>query len=131
MPFYDELAGRLAGQGTPVPVGVHMDGDLKSLWSDIAASKVGMLDSFSPAPDNDTTVADAVRLWPEKSLGMNFPSSIHLKPPRVIYETAADLLRQGGRTGRLMIQISENVPKDVWRKSYPEIIRAINDFGIL
>ena len=131
VPFYDELAGRLAEQGTPVPVGVHMDGDLKALWTLIAGSKVGMLDSFSPQPDNDTSVADAVRLWPEKSLGMNFPSSVHIRKPRAIYEIARALLDQGGRTGRLMIQVSENVPKDVWRASYPEIIRAIDDFGPL
>jgi len=130
-PFYDELAGKLAAQGTPVPVAVHMDGNLKPLWADIARSKVGMLDSYSPQPDNDTSVADAVREWPDKSLGMNFPSSVHLKPAKEIYRIARDLLEQGGRTGRLMIQISENVPRGVWRTSYPEIIRAIHDFGAL
>ena len=38
-------------------------------------------------------------------------------------------LQQAGHTGRLQIQISENVPPGGWRKSYPEIVRAIRDFG--
>ena len=56
-----------------VPVFVHMDGDLKPLWQDIAGSRVGGLDSFSPAPDNDTTVAEAVSMWPD-----NVPDDIEM-----------------------------------------------------
>ena len=33
-------------------------------------------------------------------------------------------------SGRLQIQITENVPPGVWKKSFPQIVRAINDFGV-
>jgi EAL domain-containing protein (putative c-di-GMP-specific phosphodiesterase class I) len=87
------------------------------------------LDSFSPPPDNDTRVADAVRLWPEMRLWLNFPSSIHLASEERIYEVTREILEEGGHTGRLQIQISENVPPGVWRTSFPQIVRAIDDFG--
>ena len=67
--------------------------------------------------------------WPEMRMAVNFPSSVHLTPPEQIYERACQLLEDAGYTGRLQIQISENMPPGTWRKSYPEIIRAINDFG--
>ena len=106
-----------------------MDGDLRPLWDDIGASCVGGIASLSPPPDNDTSVADAVALWPHMRIWANFPASVHLAPPEGIYAAAARLLREGGHTGRLQIQISENVPAFAWRTSFREIVRAIHDFG--
>lgn len=127
VPFYSEMADMLSDRD--VPVFVHMDGDLRPLWEAIGQSKVGGLDSFSPPPDNDTSALDAVTIWPEMRLGLNFPSSVHLASPEEIRRVADEILEQAGHSGRLQIQISENVPPGVWRKSYPVIVEAINDFG--
>lgn len=126
VPLYQRLAERLSERD--VKVFVHMDGDLKPLWEAIGESGVRGLDSFSPPPDNDTSAAEALAMWPQMRLFMNFPSSIHLAPPEVIYATAMEILQQAGRSGRLQIQISENVPPGVWRTSYPQIVQAIQDF---
>jgi len=126
-PLYDELADMLAEKD--VPVFVHMDGDLKPLWRAIAESKVRGLDSFAPWPDNDTTPAQAVALWPEMRLFLNFPSSAHLEKPEAIRAHAERILAEAGHSGRLQIQISENVPPGIWRKSFPEIVGAIEAFG--
>jgi len=107
----------------------HMDGDLKPLWGAIGESGLRGIDSFSPPPDNDTSAAEALAMWPDMRLFMNFPSSIHLAEPQRIYEVTMDILEQTRGTGRLQIQISENVPPGVWRTSYPEIVRAIRDFA--
>lgn len=125
LPLYAELAEMMGER----PVFVHADGDLKPLWDAIGRSGVRGLDSLTPPPDNDTSVADAVRMWPEMRLGVNFPSSVHLRSERGICEAACEILSQGGHTGRLQIQISENVPPECWRRSYAAIIRAIDDFG--
>lgn len=128
VPLYDELADLLTEQN--VPVFVHMDGDLKPLWQEIAASKVGGLDSFAPAPDNDTTVAQALSLWPDKCLWVNFPSSVHLRSYDEVRAVAEEMLAVGGQSGRLQIQISENVPYAVWRTSLPAIVDAIDAYGV-
>lgn len=127
VPHYNDLADRLAERD--VPVFVHMDGDLKPLWDAITASKVGGIDSFAPAPDNDTTVAEAVALWPDKRLWINFPSSVHLRTYDGVRAEAEAMLEAGGHTGRIQIQISENVPHAVWRTSLPAIADAIGAFG--
>ena len=126
VPLYQRLAEMLSERD--VKVFVHMDGDLKPLWEAIGESGVRGLDSFSPPPDNDTSAAEALAMWPQMRLFMNFPSSIHLARPEAIYAAAIEILEQAGRSGRLQIQISENVPPGVWRTSYPEIVRAIRDF---
>ena len=125
VPFYDELAAMLGDR----PVYVHMDGDLKVLWDAISKSGVGGIDSMSPPPDNDTSAKDAVTAWPMKRVWANFPSSVHLKTASEIHDKAVEILDQAGHTGRLQIQISETMPPGVWRKSFPQIMRAIEDFG--
>ena len=126
VPLYDELADMLAERGTPVFV--HMDGDLKPLWPAITASKVGGIDSLSPTPDNDTSVAEAAAMWPDKRLWVNFPSSVHLCPAEEIRAEAEAILSAAGHTGRLQIQISENVPHYRWRESLPAILQAVEAF---
>lgn len=127
LPYYRAIADRMAEKR--IPLFVHMDGDLKPLWGMIGESGVRGLDSLSPPPDNDTSVAEAARMWPEMRLCVNFPSSVHLAADDTIYRQAWELLVQGGHTGRLWIQISENVPPGAWERSYPAIVRAIADFG--
>lgn len=90
---------------------------------------MGGLDSLSPPPDNDTSVADAVRLWPEMRIFLNFPSSVHLHSPEEIRAATEQILKEGGHTGRLMIQISENTPPERWRTTLPIIADAIEAFG--
>lgn len=127
VPLYDELADRLAERD--IPVFVHMDGDLKPLWELIASSKVRGIDSLSPTPDNDTSVGDAVRLWPDKRLFVNFPSSVHLRGYDEVRAEAEDILKAAGHTGNLQIQVSENCPLFAWRNSFHAIRDAIDAFG--
>ena len=125
VPLYNRLAEMLDER----PVYVHMDGDLKPLWQDIAESRVGGIDSLAPTPDNDTSVAQALSMWPEKRLWVNFPSSVHLRGYDGVRAQAEQILAAGGHSGRLQIQISENVPHGVWRTSLPAIVDAIAAFG--
>jgi len=127
LPYYRRIADLFAEKG--IPVFVHMDGDLKPLWKEIGESGIHGIDSLSPPPDNDTSVADALREWPEMRILVNFPSSVHVADEMTIYRTACQILEQGGRSGRLQIQISENMPPGAWRKSYTAIVRAVRELG--
>jgi len=127
VPLYDELAAMLAERGAWVFV--HMDGSLGPLWEAIGASGVRGIDSFSPPPDNDTSVAAARRMWPEMRLWVNFPSSCHLRGYEGARAVAEQILEEDGRSGLLQIQVSENVPRDAWRESYRAIADAIDAFA--
>jgi len=126
IPLYNELADMLAER--QALVFVHMDGDLKPLWEAIADSKVGGLDSFSPTPDNDTSLEEAIKIWPGKRLFVNFPSSVHLRPYDEVRSEAESILEAGGHSGRLEIQFSENVPYDVWETSFRAVADAVDSF---
>jgi hypothetical protein len=59
------VAERAASYGLP---GVVVDGN------DVLAVYEAAGDSLSPMPDNDTSVAEAVTMWPEMRFLVNFPS---------------------------------------------------------
>lgn len=122
-PLYRELADMLAERGAIVFV--HMDGSLRPLWDAIGSCGVRGIDSLSPPPDNDTSVADARRMWPGMRLWVNFPSSCHLRGYAGARAVAERLLEEDGSSGLLQIQVSENVPKHAWRESYRAIAHAI------
>lgn len=126
---YRALAGMMEESGDEIPIYCHMDGDLKPLWDLISESPIRGLDSMSPPPDNDTSVADGLALRDDMRIGINFPSSVHLGTAKEVYDATIEILEQGAHTGRLQIQISENVPPGVWRTSFPAIVKAIGDFG--
>ncbi|MFZ2653483.1 MAG: hypothetical protein WAX69_01080 [Victivallales bacterium] len=126
-PVYRKLAGILHSSG--VKLSVHMDGDLRSLWKDIRESDVDIIDSLSPAPANDTSVADALREFPNTTLLVNFPSQVFIRSEKEIYDYAVQLLSESGHSGRVWIQVSENPPPGTWRKTFPLILKAINEFG--
>ncbi len=128
LPAYQDLADLLAAAGLDLPIHNHMDGDLRPLWSAIRESPIRGLDSLSPPPDNDTSVADALALKPDLRAFPNFPSSVHLASPEAIHAKTWEMLDQGAASGRLWIQISENVPPGRWRVSYPAIAQAIDDW---
>ncbi len=127
LPYYQELSARLAERD--VPLFCHMDGDLKPLWALIGQTGLRGLDSFSPHPDNDTSLAEAIALWPGMQLAINYPSSVHLYEPEGVRQITRDLLAQAGHTGRLMVQLSENVPPHRWRTTLPIIVEEILAFG--
>ncbi|HOX38251.1 MAG TPA: uroporphyrinogen decarboxylase family protein [Candidatus Brocadiia bacterium] len=127
VPLYRHMADMLAESGRLIFV--HMDGNLKALWNAIGKSGVSGLDSLSPPPDNDTSAAQAAGMWPWMRIFLNYPSSVHIMPDAVIRETTERILAGAGHTGRMTIQISENVPPGVWRRSFPIIAGAIEDFG--
>ena len=128
-PYYNEVSDILAEEG--IKLIVHMDGDLKPLWHEIARCRHAGIDSLSPPPDNDTSVADALEQWPDKLAWTNFPSSVHLAGPAEVYSVARDLLEEGGHTNRFWLQITEDLPwrGGEWWLTVPEIYKAIKDFG--
>lgn len=127
MPFYPEFKEKVGD--AKISVITHLDGELKGIWKEIGESAIDGIDSFTPPPTGDTTVGEAMAMWPDKVIMCNFPSSVHLCSQEEIYATAKQIMKEGGSSGRLWMQISENVPKDVWKTSFPPILQAIKEFG--
>jgi hypothetical protein len=127
LPFYREMGDLLSAHG--LPTFSHMDGRLRSLREEIARSGISGLDSFTPPPEGDVSVAEAMAWWPEMRLFVNFPASVHLLGDAEVRRVACAIMEQGGRSGRLALQFSEDLAPGVWRRSLPvilDVLRSLN-----
>lgn len=58
-------------------VGSHMDGRLKVLAEAIAKTELDVIEAFTPPPIGDLSVGEALALWKDKVLWINYPSSVY------------------------------------------------------
>lgn len=77
------------------------------------------------------TVAEARRMWSNKILWINFPSSVHLNKEVSIEKMTKRILKEATPGDKFLIGITEDVPSDKWQKSFYTIMKTINKFGEL
>ena len=78
-------------------------------WAEVvAASQLDVIEAFTPAPDTDMLVAEARAAWPEKTLWINFPSSLHNAPLASGYREYVDeMVRESGWPGVRSVGITD------------------------
>ncbi|UCD73446.1 MAG: hypothetical protein JSW01_02035 [Candidatus Bathyarchaeota archaeon] len=74
LPSYTKCAEMLHAKGKLLDV--HMDGRLKNISSLIANSDIDIVEAFTPPPMGDFSIEEALSMWKEKILWVNFPSSV-------------------------------------------------------
>ncbi|MBI2941827.1 MAG: hypothetical protein HYY04_15455 [Chloroflexi bacterium] len=91
--------------------GAHLDANNRQLAPLVARTSVDFIESFTPPPDCDLSVAEARQIWPGKALYVNFPSSVHLAGPGAVGELARELLAQAAPGDGFILGVLENVPR--------------------
>ncbi len=122
-PYYREMCEVVLPAGK-LPC-CHMDGMLRPIRDDIAATPLPVIEAFTPPPDGNLSVAEAAAAWPAKALWLNFPSSVHLCEPDEIMRTTRELVEQAGGRPGFAIGVTENIPKSVGTRSLEAIARAL------
>ena len=107
-------------------IGSHMDGNNKPWADDLAHSGLDYIEAFTPAPDTDMSVADALAAWPKQVLWINFPSSLHVAGIDRIKQATREILEAAAGTNRLIIGITEDMPEDRWQGNLLAISEVIN-----
>ena len=127
IPLYDEAAEALHAAGKLL--GTHLDGNNRGWAEDVAACGLDYVEAFTPAPDTDMTLADALAAWPDKVLWINFPSSVHLAAMATFRATAREIVALARETSRVIVGITEDVPPDRWQQNLLAISEIINEAG--
>jgi len=124
VPLYDACAEFFHPRGKLL--GAHLDGNNRA-WADLVArSKLDYVEAFSPAPDTDMTLAEALDAWPDKIIWIHFPSSLMLASLEIIRGAARDFVRLARETNRVIIGITEDIPEDRWQQNLLAISEVIN-----
>jgi hypothetical protein len=126
VPLYNECAEFFSAKGKLL--GSHMDGNNKPWAHLLAASRLDYVEAFTPAPDTDMSLSEALQAWPDKVLWINFPSSVHLADIETIKRTTRELLDAAAGTNRLIMGITEDIPEDRWQQNMLAISEAIDEY---
>ncbi|MCM8818181.1 MAG: hypothetical protein NC915_01695 [Candidatus Omnitrophica bacterium] len=128
LPLYFECGEILHKKGKVF--GPHLDGNNK-VWADlIAKSPIDYIEAFSPYPDTDMEFEEGYNLWKDKILWINFPSSLHLTDEKKIKETVSRFIEISRKDYRLIIGITEDIPKEKWQRNLLYISEVINEFSL-
>ena len=126
---YNELASFIHPRGKLLAV--HMDGRLDHLKQAIAESKVDIIEAFTPPPDGDLSVLEARKVWKNKVLWINFPTSFHSKSTEEIEAYTLDLLHQAVPGDRFLISNTENLTPGVWQNCLNTVADVLQKSGCL
>jgi len=123
VPHYSEAAQVLHRHGKLI--GCHFDANCRVLSAAIAETDLDYIEAFTPSPDTDMTLGEAREAWPDKTIWMNFPSSVHLRSDDEVREKTVDLLNEVSTIDGLIIGVTEDMPQDRWRDSCRAVMDGI------
>lgn len=107
VPYIEEACGILHDSGKLAAA--HLDHNNKVLAPLIAATSLDLIESFTPPPDCDLSLTKARRFWPDKTIQINFPSSLHLSGAEHVQEATLQILKEVAPGDRFIVGISEDI----------------------
>jgi hypothetical protein len=108
-------------------VGCHFDGKTASCKDLIRTAPIDLIESLTPPPEGDQTLAEARQNWPDLLFWVNINVSSYNLPPRQLKDTVLDLVSQATPDGRkLAFEISEHCPLN-WKESIPVVLKALKE----
>jgi hypothetical protein len=106
-------------------IGCHFDANCRLFAGAIAQTDLDYIEAFTPAPDTDMTLGEARDAWPDKTLWLNFPSSLHLENDLRVEQATVDLLDEVSSPDGIIFGITEDIPADRWRNSCLAIMAGL------
>jgi len=90
--------------------GLHLDGRNRPLAAAVSRLPIDLVESFTPPPDCDMSLLEALDVWPGKRFMVNIPSSVHLSGAEAVRAVTATLAEQARASGRAAIGVMEDLP---------------------
>jgi hypothetical protein len=110
VPCYNELADALGDSG--IPFGLRLDANATDLAEAAAAVRADFIDGFTPAPDTDMTVAEAMTWWPDTALWVNIPPTLFGQPEDSLETALRQMLFEAAPGERLLMGATDGVASD-------------------
>ncbi len=125
VPVYQELFPVLQSAGKIV--GTHYDGKLSSCRELIAQAPIDLIESLTPPPEGDMTLAECRAAWPDKLFWSNINVSCYDLPPKQLKALVLERVEQAAPDGRrLAFEVSEQYPHN-WKESMPVVLDALRE----
>jgi hypothetical protein len=108
-------------------VGCHYDGRTASCKEQIARAPIDLIESLTPPPEGDQTLAEARAAWPDKLFWSNINVGCYDLPPQQLQALVLERVQEAAPDGRhLAFEVSEQYPSN-WRESIPVVLQALQE----
>jgi hypothetical protein len=125
LPVYQECFPILQQAGKIV--GCHYDGQTANCKHLIARAPINLIESLTPPPEGDQTLAACRAVWPDKLFWSNINVSAYQLPQRELQKLVLERVAEAAPDGRrLAFEISEVLPEN-WRESIPVVLEALKE----
>lgn len=125
LPVYEELFPMLHEAGKVIST--HYDGRLSTCQDWIARAPMDIIESLTPPPEGDLTLAQARAIWPDKCLWSNLNIGCYALPPAELKALVLDRVQQAAPDGkRLAFEVSEQGPPN-WEESMAVVLDALRE----
>lgn len=125
LPVYRECFADVHAAGKVV--GVHYDGQTRVIQDLFRDSPVDLIESLTPPPEGDQTMAEARAAWPDKLFWANVNVGMYARPREELKAYVEGMIRDAAPDGRrLALELSEDIPEN-WAASMPVVTDAIRD----
>jgi len=93
----------------------------------LARAPIDLIESLTPPPEGDQTLAEARAAWPDKLFWSNINVACYQLPPAELREVVLERVEQAAPDGRkLAFEVSEQYPAN-WRESLPVVLEALKE----
>ena len=123
VPHYNEAAYVLHKKGKLI--GCHLDGCNSPIMDAVAETGLDYIEAYDPGMSPG--IKEALSRWPDKILWLNWPSANQLDPLPEVYNRTLMMLDEAGEENRLIMGITEDVPKERLVPNCMMIMKAIED----
>ncbi|NSW91446.1 MAG: hypothetical protein HPY74_12370 [Firmicutes bacterium] len=124
VPHYNEAAEILHKKGKLI--GCHLDGDNTLIMNAVAETALDYIEAYDPGIS--PSVAEARKVWPDKTLWLNWPSSWQLESAEEIYNKTMAILKEAAPGNNFILGVTEDIPKFKIKENLTSIASAINDY---
>ncbi|MCP4166056.1 MAG: hypothetical protein GY759_09210 [Chloroflexi bacterium] len=125
VPLYEKIFAIL--EGSDKKLQVHYDGKMRIIAEDIKRLPFDGIDSLTPLPEGDLSVAEARALWPDKFLWLHPSLSLYDLPPKALIQAVQNMARDAG-ANRYCLMISEEAPSN-WETTVPLVLEALDNLN--
>ena len=109
LPVYEEFFPMLHAAGKII--GCHYDGRLANCRRHIAGAPIDLIESLTPPPEGDLTLAQARAAWPDKLFWSNINVGCYELPPPELEALVLQRVAEGAPDGRrFAFEVSEQYP---------------------
>ena len=104
---------------------VHYDGQLRVIADQVAQLDFDGIDSLTPPPEGDMTVAEARQAWPDKMLWCHPSLGWFRERETTLRQLIKGMVRAAGPR-RFCLMISEEIPPD-WERTVPLVLTLLRE----